>query len=271
MEHDRNHQVLLQDTLSSERRNWIRKQLQLEGKVLVKQISDYFGVTRDCIRKDLKKLEEEGVLERVYGGGILVRQKVIHNSRTSARLSKNVDVKKEIATKALGLIQKNDCVFLDVSTMNILLAKMIRLETKTSCRVITNSLDVANELAEAHHVHLFMVGGEYHYDLNAFVGAHTQEEIHKFNIDTCFLGAAGIKVKDWSLSTIDDKDASTKRAVIRQSTRKVCLLEAEKLYQYSLYQFGALVEMDIIITNNSVKQAFKERLKDRSFNKIRIL
>ena len=54
-----------------ERQIAIEKVLREEGKVRTRELSEMFQVTEDCIRKDLKTLENAGKLKRTYGGAIL--------------------------------------------------------------------------------------------------------------------------------------------------------------------------------------------------------
>ena len=56
---------------TEERQSAIEKCLRENGKVKVKELSEMFQVTEDCIRKDLKTLENAGKLKRTYGGAIL--------------------------------------------------------------------------------------------------------------------------------------------------------------------------------------------------------
>lgn len=49
----------------------IRQIVRLEKKVVVANLSNQFGVTPETIRRDLEKLEEEGLVVRTYGGAVL--------------------------------------------------------------------------------------------------------------------------------------------------------------------------------------------------------
>ena len=75
-----------------ERLEEILKILKRDGKVLVKDLSIKFNVTEGMIRKDLQKLEQEGLLKRTYGGAILERQ-TIHDDNIMPRLMKKLDEK----------------------------------------------------------------------------------------------------------------------------------------------------------------------------------
>ncbi|MFY8147163.1 MAG: DeoR family transcriptional regulator, partial [Rhodobacter sp.] len=42
-----------------------------EGRVIVDQLADRFGVTLQTIRRDLTDLSDAGLLDRVYGGAVI--------------------------------------------------------------------------------------------------------------------------------------------------------------------------------------------------------
>ena len=108
---------------TEERQNAIEKCLREKGKVRVKELSEMFQVTEDCIRKDLKILENVGRLKRTYGGAILSQEYPLERNVVDRRMY-NLDKKKVIAAKAFKLIKNNETIFLDVSTTNIELARL---------------------------------------------------------------------------------------------------------------------------------------------------
>ena len=113
---------------------------QTEGSVLVKELSELFDVTEDSIRKDLSLLEKKGLLKKTYGGAVKNRVNT-HELYVSQRKGKNVEEKKEIARKAFELIEEGDVIFLDISTINIELIKLI-VEANLKITVVTNMIDV---------------------------------------------------------------------------------------------------------------------------------
>ena len=121
---------------TEERQNAIEKCLREKGKVRVKELSEMFQVTEDCIRKDLKILENAGRLKRTYGGAILSQEYPLERNVVDRRMY-NLDKKKVIAAKAFKLIKNNETIFLDVSTTNIELARICKISiillTTTTC------------------------------------------------------------------------------------------------------------------------------------------
>ena len=55
---------------AQERLKEIYAKVQKYGTVHVKTLAIEYRVSEDLIRKDLRKLENEGLLDRVYGGEI---------------------------------------------------------------------------------------------------------------------------------------------------------------------------------------------------------
>ena len=58
--------------LAIERRNAILSKLSMEGKVVVSDLSKEFDVTEETIRRDLEKLDNDGLAKKTYGGAVKV-------------------------------------------------------------------------------------------------------------------------------------------------------------------------------------------------------
>ena len=56
--------------LPIERKNTILSRLMAEGKVIVSDLALEFDVTEETIRRDLDKLEKEGLAKKTYGGAV---------------------------------------------------------------------------------------------------------------------------------------------------------------------------------------------------------
>ena len=56
--------------LTLERRNIIIQKLNTEGKIIVSTLAREFNVTEETIRRDIEKLEREGLATKTYGGAV---------------------------------------------------------------------------------------------------------------------------------------------------------------------------------------------------------
>ncbi len=122
--------------LAQERQNEIAARVNTYGSVTVKDLAKEFRVTEDSIRKDLTLLEKKGLLKKTYGGAMKVRVNE-HDFFVSDRMDKHLEEKKRIAEKAAGLIENGDMIFLDISTSNIELARILIKEDREITVVTT--------------------------------------------------------------------------------------------------------------------------------------
>ena len=130
-----------------ERQNTIMEELHANGKVRVKDLSERFSVSEDLIRKDLSALEAKGLLRKAYGGAVLIREN-IHRKIAAQRKDVNQEEKLYIAKAAVGQLQEGDVVFLDISTVNIRIAREL-VESGKQATIVTNMLEVVSILADS--------------------------------------------------------------------------------------------------------------------------
>ena len=143
--------------LPATRINEIRNIIQKNKSVLVSDLAKRYDVTEETIRRDLKQLEKEGILTRVYGGAYSLEG--VQNDVT-VRLRKNIlsEEKDVIAGQCLKFINDGDSIFLDGSTTASSLANLI---LDRSLSVVTNSLMIAQVLSSSSSINLFLIGGKY--------------------------------------------------------------------------------------------------------------
>jgi DeoR family glycerol-3-phosphate regulon repressor len=233
---------------AEERQNIILTALHKNGKVEVKELSRKFKVTEDCIRKDLSILEKQGALKRVYGGAVKSRISV-HNFDVKERKEKNREIKCEIASKAITLIKNNDMIFLDISTSNIELAKLL-VKSNLNVTVVTNMVDVMLELSIESSVKVIFIGGSFNRGKDGFVGSMAISAISNFKFDIAFMGAVGVDLDDNSVFTYVVDDGITKKAVINSSKKKYIIIETEKFNMDGTFKYAQVDDFDGIITEN---------------------
>jgi len=56
--------------LAAERRQYILDVLKREGRIVAQRLSAELGVSEDTIRRDLRDMAREGLLQRVHGGAL---------------------------------------------------------------------------------------------------------------------------------------------------------------------------------------------------------
>ena len=243
-----------------ERQEAILNLLSRDGKVRVKDLSEMFNVTEDCIRKDLGALEKQGKLKRTYGGAV-VRRENLHMLEVSKHRNTDVEAKRRIAQAAVKLIHEKDMVFLDISTSNLAIAELL-VKTDREMTVVTNMIDILVVLARNPKIRLVFAGGKINKSRDGFWGGMTLDFISRLKPDIAFVGAVGVDVKENSVSTYDIEDGINKAAIVRVSKRAYVVAEARKLSSDGNYNYTSLDTLSGLITDSKPAEDICEAAED---------
>lgn len=238
---------------TEERLDAIMQCLRDKGTVKVKELSVKFEVSADCIRKDLKVLENQGKLRRAYGGAILSQDFPLNRDFMDRR-SVNVAQKRVIAQKAYECIRENETIFLDISTTNILLAKLL-VGSGKHLVAVSNMIDILQTLSASPYITAIGTGGTMVHTVNGFLGAATIDVIKQYSFDCAFLGSCGIDMVDSSITTLGVEDGLTKRAVLESSRHKYIVMERDKFYFNDSFRFAHFDDIDAIISDAAPDEA----------------
>ena len=220
---------------TEERQSAIEKCLRENGKVKVKELSEMFQVTEDCIRKDLKILENAGKLKRTYGGAILSQDYPLKRDVVDRRQF-NLDKKRTIAAKAFKLIK------------NIELAKLLATSNMRVV-VVSNMIDILQILATNPSITAIGTGGTMYQTVNGFMGAATIEVIKQYSFDRAFIGSCGVDMTDCAITTLGVEDGLTKKAAVHSSRHKYVVMERDKFYFNDSYKYAYFDDISGIVTD----------------------
>ncbi|WP_238884199.1 DeoR/GlpR family DNA-binding transcription regulator [Clostridium sp. YIM B02551] len=249
---------------AEERLQEILDELNINGKVTVKDLSCKFNVTEDCIRKDLRNLESKGFLKKTYGGAIQKR-KTADMDRVPDRMQINTFAKEKIAEKAFNLIKERETIFLDISTTNILLAKLLANSNKP-VTIVTNMTDIVDALSKENNINVVCTGGVLNKFLDGFTGSSTIEFINKYKFDKAFVGSSGVDILDNNITTFDIEDGNTKKAVINSSRETYLVMESNKFYYDGPYKFATFKDIKGILTDSAPETDILDVLDEFNIN-----
>lgn len=154
--------------LALERRNLILEKLQTERRVVVSELSQLYEVSEETIRRDLDKLEKEGLATKSYGGAV-INENVSIDLPFNIRKNQNVGGKQKMAEIVAEMVQDGDHIFLDASTTAVFIAKA--LKDKERLTVITNSMEILIELSDVSGWNIISTGGVMKEGYLAFLGS----------------------------------------------------------------------------------------------------
>jgi DeoR/GlpR family transcriptional regulator of sugar metabolism len=235
--------------LTTHRKQQILSLLKRNGQVIAKDVSKSMGVSEDTIRRDLRELAQEGLLQRVHGGALPASPAV---ADFAGREQLTPQGKIAIGRAAAQMIQPGQVVILDGGTTARQLARHIPLELKAA--VVTHSPTIALELVNHPDIEVILIGGRLFKHSVVAVGAAAIEAIAQVHADTYFMGVTGVHPKT-GLTTGDYEEAAVKRALSHAAAETIVLASSEKLNAASRYAVVSLDEISGIITERTVDPA----------------
>ncbi len=218
--------------------------------VTVQELKERLGVSEVTIRKDLDQLESEGVIVRTHGGAMMAEERT--GLRTVGMREKiNVDEKRAIARLAKSLVVEGDTIYLDAGSTCRLLAVELR---DMEIQVVTNSLDIVNELADAENISLYIPGGSFRRKSRSCIGPSAMQSLENVNITTCFLGTTGF-LPEGIFSSQNTMETQLKSQAIKVSRRCVMLADASKYGISAFSVFARAGDVDILISDWRFQEA----------------
>ncbi|MRH98207.1 DeoR/GlpR family DNA-binding transcription regulator [Agrobacterium tumefaciens] len=228
--------------LTVERKSLIQKVLQRDGRLVAKAFSQEVGISEDTIRRDLRELAAEGLLQRVHGGALPASAA---EADFASRQATATSAKSSLGLAAARLIASGQIVFLDGGTSNIQLARQIPRDLRAT--VITHSPSIAVELVGHPSIDVEMIGGRLFKHSIVTVGSTSAEAIARVRADIFFMGVTGLH-PETGATTGDAEEASIKRLIAKQSAETVVIATKEKLGAASPYQIVPLSEITTLVT-----------------------
>lgn len=227
--------------LTQQRKQFLIQQLQINGQIVAKDSAQALQVSEDTIRRDLRELAKQGLVQRVHGGALPISPAL---SSFQERQHIAIDDKQRLAQAAIELMQTGQIVFLDGGTSTQQIAK--QLPPELTLTIITHSPTIALALVEHPLVEVILLGGKLFKHSIVTVGAMALEALQTLNIDLYFMGTTGIHPK-LGLTTGDLEEACMKRNISKRSAETYVLASPEKLGKVSAYGILPLTEISGLI------------------------
>lgn len=225
-------------------------------KATVNELSDLCDVAAMTIRRDLDKMESDGLITRVFGGAV-IGSNLVTEATYADKENDYIEEKVRIAKEAAKLVEDNSIVVLDAGTTCLEIAK--ELVHRQNLRVITTDIFIAAFLTKYKNIEVFCTGGRIQSAIGSCVDNHSLEFLRNINAHICFLGASAIN-EDFSVSTFTMEKAKVKKAIMDSAHHRVLVTDDSKFYKRSFAKVCNLSDFDLIITNDRLNEEAKEQL-----------
>ena len=245
--------------LAIERRNAILAKLNTEGKVIVANLGREFDVTEETIRRDLEKLDNDGLAKKTYGGAV-VTQSLNTDLPFNVRKRTNVDLKQHIAAKIADLIHDGDYIMLDASSTAIYVTQCIK--NRKNITLITNSVEILLELKDKDDWNILSTGGSLKKGALSLVGTSAERMIRGFHVDLAVCSSKGIDI-GMGITDSNEKDSEIKQAIFAAADKKILAIDSTKFDKISFVRVCDARDVDIVVTDQKPHERWVEHFKDR--------
>lgn len=232
-----------------------------EGRVIVNDLCDKFGVSPATIRKDLNELERLGYIKRVHGGAISVRESNDLELTSQEKVGLHAAKKRTIAQLARRYVEPGKVIAIDSGTTTMEFAKT--LLDVPDLTIITNDLKIALFLEKNTTHTLIFLGGTVRKNFHCTAGNMALDLLDALHIDTLFLATNAINL-EWGLSTPNIDMANIKSKLIKNSRRTILLADSSKIGGISLARFATVDQIDTLVMDSSADPGFFAALQTLS-------
>jgi DeoR family glycerol-3-phosphate regulon repressor len=237
-----------------DRRSQIVAAIRGGGEVSVETLARRFAVSLETVRRDLAKLAERGLVDKVHGGARPPRLAV--EGSLAERIGENAEAKRTIAQKLAGLVASGETLFIDTGSTTLACAEA--LSTHDGLTVITNSLGVARVMGEGARV--FVLGGEYAAGNAQTVGPLAIAQAASFQADRAVITVSALDAEAGAMDA-SLEEASVARAMIEGARQLVVVADSTKFARSAGFRVCPLSEIDVLVSESAPPPALMAAMK----------
>ena len=236
--------------LALERRNLILEKLQTEKRVVVSELSQLYDVSEETIRRDLEKLEKDGLATKSYGGAV-INENINIDMPFNVRKNRNVVGKQKIAEIVASMVQDGEHIFLDASTTAVFVAKAIKSRERMT--VITNSIEIIIELSDVSDWNIISTGGSLKEGYLALVGPKTEAAISSYYVDKAIVSCKALDTEKGIMDSVELFSAA-KQAMLNSSRRRILAVDSSKFDTTAFSKLADIRMVDTVVTDAKPSQ-----------------
>ncbi|RAJ39757.1 DeoR family transcriptional regulator [Kitasatospora sp. SolWspMP-SS2h] len=250
-----------------ERWNALLELLAEHGKLDVEEAADALDVSAATIRRDLDQLARQQMLTRTRGGA--VAHSVSYDLPLRYKTARNADAKQRIGSLVAGLIAPGEVVGLNGGTTTTEVARALAVrsdlaehpEGGQSLTVVTNALNIANELTVRPQVKIVVTGGVARPQSYELIGPLAAQVLGELALDTAVLGVDGLDTEHGATAH-HEGEAAVNRLLAERARRVVVAADSSKLGHRAFARICGLEAVDTLVTDSQVPQELADAFAD---------
>ncbi len=246
--------------LGYQRRERIRQLIAVRQEASVAELAELLGASPSTIRRDLERLEAEGLLERRHGGAVAPgAPQAAPEPPVLQRAGEQAAEKRRIAQAAAGLIGDGETVFISGGTTTAEVARL--LPGRQGLTVLTNALNIAQPLLDDPHITVVIVGGLVRRSEMSLVGPLTQQAVRNLRADKVVMSVRAIHPQ-FGLTNDDLLETETDRAILECAPEVIVVADHTKLGRVAPSLVAPAAAMSILVTDGDAPAEILAALRE---------
>lgn len=243
----------------AERHKCILDTLNKEGFIKVMDIAKQLDVTTVTVRKDLKLLEEKGLLYRTHGSASPVNPHM-YDRNVLEKEKIRPDEKRLIGIAAAKLIDQNDSIIINSGSTICSFAEQI--EANESLMVVTSSIKATTILSEQENINILQLGGMFRRRSMSVISNYTIGFLENITCSKLFLGVDGIDL-GFGITTSNIEEAELNKAMMNIALKTIVLCDSSKFGRKGFGKICDLDKIDVIITDSNISRSIADMIEEQ--------
>lgn len=250
-----------------ERLNAILEILGERNRIEVEEITQELDVSSATVRRDLDHLAEQRLLTRTRGGA--VAHAVAYDLPLRYKTVRRAGEKLRIGRAAAELVSPGAIVGLNGGTTTTEVARALITspdvtggEGDVKVTVVTNALNIANELAVRPQVKLVVTGGVVRAQSYELMSPLAERVLEELSLDVTFLGVDAID-PDSGAAAHHEGEAAINRLLVRRASKVAVVADSSKIGRRAFASICPVTQIDILITDSHALEGDVQRFRER--------
>lgn len=250
-----------------ERLNALLTLLAERGRVEVDDIAGELAVSGATIRRDLDHLAEQQLLTRTRGGA--VAHSVAYDLPLRYKTVRRAGEKQRIGRAAARLVDRGAVIGLNGGTTATEVARALVTSAEVGgaggdgvITVVTNALNIANELAVRPQVKLVVTGGVARPQSYELVSPLANKIVGGLSLDVTFLGVDAID-PDAGAAVHHEGEAEINRVLAERARRVVVVADSSKIGARAFASICGIGQVHVLVTDTDADEEHVRRFRER--------
>lgn len=249
--------------LSAQRQKRFLDYIAANKSAQVSELGSVFGVSLATVRRDLKEMEEHGLIRRVHGGALLTGE--TGESPMVQRAAVHAPNKQRIGEAAANLVRDGSTIMLTTGTTTDAMVPF--LASKSNLTVITNGINIAYQLSRYPNIAVVVLGGWLRHSELSLLGHLTVQALHDLRADQIFHGTFGIDAEHGLTGTYLP-EVQTDRHFMTLAREVVVVADHTKFKQVGSVRLAPIDVVSLVVTDTETPDDKLEALRARGITVI---